>query len=205
MILGLARLGWTAAVGCLLVSIMAGCGERSVPAEPFIATDLTGAKYGSGFALTDHHGKLRSLPDFKGKAVLLFFGYTHCPDVCVTILSDLRMLKQQLGRDGARIQVLFITLDPQRDTREKLASYMAYFDPEFLALSGDEATTASIAREFKVHYSRHDMGSAAGYFIDHSAGIYGFDTQGRLRLLFNYGTELSTMIHDIKLLLGNKP
>lgn len=185
--------------------MLSGCGENRAPAEPFIATDLTGANYGRGFVLTDHHGKSRSLADFRGKAVLLFFGYTHCPDVCVTILSDLRMLKQQLGPDGARVQVLFVTLDPKRDTPEKLAGYMRYFDPDFLALFGDEATTASTARDFKVHYSRHDMGSAAGYFIDHSAGIYGFDTQGRLRLLFNYGTELSTMIHDIKLLLGNRP
>lgn len=187
----------------MLALTLLGCSERKV--EPFIATDITGAGYGGDFRLTDHHGKTRTLADFKGKAVLLFFGYTHCPDVCLTILSELAMVQKRLGKDAQRVQVLFVTLDPARDTPEKLAGFVTYFHPDFLALYGDEATIASTAREFKVYYSRHDSGSAAGYLLDHSAGIYGFDPQGRLRILINYGTDLAAIVHDVKLLLGEKP
>lgn len=190
---------WAVMAVCLLALL--GCAERK--AEPFIAADITGAGYGSDFRLTDQHGKTRTMADFKGKAVLLFFGYTHCPDVCLTILSELAMVRQHLGRDAERMQILFVTLDPVRDTPEKLAAFVTYFHQDFLALYADEASIAKVADGFKVHYSKHDSGSAAGYLLDHSAGIYGFDSHGRLRILINYGTDPAAVVHDVKLLLGN--
>lgn len=192
-----------AAAVCALA--LAGCADSGPPPEPFVATDITGADFGRDFRLLDHQGKARTLADFKGKAVLLFFGYTHCPDVCLTTLSELAMVQKKLGGDAARVQVLFVTLDPARDTPEKLASFVTYFDKDFLALYGDEAAVAKTAAEFRVHYGKHDSGSAAGYFLDHGAGVYGFDTQGRLRFLINYGTDPAAIVHDVKLLLGGKP
>lgn len=199
------RLGlWVAAVVCAL-ALLSGCADKSAPAELFVATDLTGADFGRDFRLVDHHGKTRTLADFKGKAVLLFFGYTHCPDVCLTMLSGLAMVQQRLGADAARVQVLFVTLDPARDTPEKLANFVTYFHKDFLALSGDESAIARTAKEFKVIYAKHDTGSAAGYLLDHSAGVYGFDSNGRLRVLISHDAELVSIVHDVKLLLGEKP
>lgn len=200
------RLGsWAAVAVCALALTLAGCADKSVPPEPFVATDITGADFGRDFHLVDHHGKIRTMADFKGKAVLLFFGYTHCPDVCLTTLSELAMVQKHLGNDAARVQVLFVTLDPARDTPEKLANFVGYFHQDFLALYGDEAAIARTAMEFKVSYGRHDSGSAAGYLLDHSAGIYGFDPDGRLRLLISHDSDLASIVHDVKLLLGERP
>ena len=169
------RLGlWVAAVACML-ALLSGCADKSVPVEPFVATDIAGADFARDFRLVDHHGKTRTLADFKGKAVLLFFGYTHCPDVCLTMLSGLSMVQKRLGDDAARVQVLFVTLDPARDTPEILAKFVTYFHKDFLALYGDEPAIARTAKEFKVTYAKHDSGSAAGYLLDHSVGVYGFD------------------------------
>jgi protein SCO1/2 len=192
------------AVASMLV-LLSGCADKQAPSEPFAATDLTGADFGRDFRLVDHHGKTRTLADFKGKAVLLFFGYTHCPDVCLTMLSGLAMVQKQLGSDAARVQVLFVTLDPARDTPEKLANFVTYFHKDFLALYGDESAVARTAKEFKVTYAKHDSGSAAGYLLDHSAGVYGIDPRGHLRLLISYDAELVSIVHDVKLLLGEKP
>lgn len=192
-----------AAVACVL-TLLSGCADKSTPAEPFVATDITGADFARDFRLADHHGKARTLADFKGKAVLLFFGYTHCPDVCLTMLTGLAMVQKRLGEDAAKVQVLFVTLDPARDTPEKLAQFVTYFDKDFLALYGDEATIAATAKEFKVSYAKHDSGSAAGYLLDHSAGVYGFDPHGRLRLLISHDADLASVVHDVKLLLGKK-
>ena len=196
---------WAAAAVCTLMLMLSGCAEKKVPPAPFISTDITGVDFGKNFRLTDHHGKIRTLADFHGKAVLMFFGYTHCPDVCVTTLAELAMVQKNLGDDASRVQVLFVTLDPARDTPEKLAKFVGYFHKDFLALHGDEAAIARMAAEFKVTYNKHDSGSAAGYLIDHSAGIYGYDTEGRLRVLFGHGAELAAIVHDVKLLLGEKP
>jgi len=194
---------WVAAVACVL-TLLSGCADKSAPAEPFVATDITGADFARDFRLVDHHGKTRTLADFKGKAVLLFFGYTNCPDVCLTMLSGLAMVQKRLGDDAARVQVLFVTLDPARDTPEKLANFVTYFHKDFLALYGDESAIAGTAKEFKVTYAKHDSGSAAGYLLDHSAGVYGFDPRGRLRVLINHDAELVSIVHDVKLLLGEK-
>ncbi len=197
--------GLKAAAGvCAFCLALLGCTAKSVPPAPFAATDITGASFGKDFHLLDPHAKNRSLADFKGKVVLLFFGYTHCPDICVTTLSQLSMAQQRLGGDAARVQVLFVTLDPARDTPEKLAEYVGYFNKDFLALYGDEAATAKTAAEFKVSYRKQNTGSAAGYVLDHSAGIYGFDPSGRLRVLINYDADVPSVVHDIKLLLGEK-
>lgn len=195
---------WLTAVVCTL-ALLSGCADKNVPTEPFVATDITGADFARDFRLVDHNGKTRTLADFKGKAVLVFFGYTHCPDVCLTTLSGLAMVQKRLAKDAARVQVLFITLDPARDTPDKLASYVTYFDKGFLALYGEEVTIAKTAKEFKVSYAKHDSGSAAGYLLDHSAGIYGFDSYGRLRVLINHDAELVSIVHDVKLLMGEKP
>ena len=197
-------MGLLVAASACVLALMAGCADKSVPPEPFVTTDITGAEFGRDFRLVDHYGKPRTLADFKGKAVLLFFGYTNCPDVCLTVLSELAMVQKRLGEDAARVQVLFVTLDPARDTPEKLAQFVTYFDKDFLALYGDEATIAATAKEFKVSYAKHDSGSAAGYLLDHSAGVYGFDPHGRLRLLISHDAELASVVHDMKLLLGKK-
>lgn len=193
-----------AAVACVL-TLLSGCADKSTPAEPFVATDITGADFARDFRLVDHHGKARTLADFKGKAVLLFFGYTHCPDVCLTMLTGLAMVQKRLGEDAAKVQVLFVTLDPARDTPEKLGNFVTYFHKDFLALYGDESAIARTAKEFKVTYAKHDSGSAAGYLLDHSARVYGFDPRGRPRVLIDHDAELASIVHDVKLLLGEKP
>lgn len=194
------RLKWV-----LLAAALALPGCSAKPAEPFAAVDISAAGYGGKFHLADVHGKVRTQADFNGKVVLLFFGYTHCPDVCLTVLSQLALVMKNLGGDAGRVQVLFVTLDPARDSADRLDGFVKYFHPDFMALRGDEASTAQTAREFGVSYSKHDSGSAAGYLLDHSAGVYVLDTRGRLRLLIDYGSELAAIVHDVKLLLDEKP
>ena len=168
----------------------------------FRNTDITGADYGKDFALTDHTGKKRALADFRGKVVVVFFGYTRCPDVCPTTLADLRLAREQLGEDGKRVQVLFITLDPERDTQQLLANYAPAFDPSFLGLYGDAAATAKVAKEFKVFYQKAPGKTPDSYTVDHSTGSYVFDTQGRLRLLVRQGSSVPNLVADLKTLLS---
>ncbi len=169
--------------------------------QSFKNTDITGADYGKDFTLTDHTGKTRSLSDFRGKVVVVFFGYTHCPDVCPTTLADLKVAKEQLGKDGARMQVLFVTVDPERDTRELLAAYVPAFDPSFLGLYGDGAATVRIAKEFKVFYQKAPGRTPDNYTVDHTAGSYVFDPQGRLRLFVRPG-NVPNLVADLKTLLS---
>ena len=169
----------------------------------FKNTDITGADYGRDFTLTDHTGKPRTLADFRGKVVIVFFGYTRCPDVCPTTLAELKLAKEQLGEDGKRIQVLFITVDPERDTRELLARYVPAFDPSFIGLYGDSAQIAKVAKEFKVFYQKSPGKTPESYTVDHSSGSYVFDTQGRLRLLVRQGS-VPNLVADLKTLLGAK-
>lgn len=177
---------------------LAGCGQEK---PVFQGTDVTGVTWGRDFWLTDHTGRPRSLADFRGKVVLLFFGYTHCPDVCPTTLSEMAQLMKQLGPDGQRVQVLFVTLDPARDTPELLAQYVPSFHPSFLGLYGDEAATRQVAAEFKVFYQKQAGSTPEGYTLDHGANTFVFDPQGRLRLVFGYGTGADVLVKDIKLLL----
>lgn len=184
----------------LLAALIAGC--DSFPKPSFQLTDLTGAEFGRDFQLTDHNGKPRTLADFKGKVVAIFFGYTHCPDVCPITLGELAIVANELGEDGGRMQVLFITADPERDTPAVLSKYVPAFHPGFLGLYGDADATARTAKEFKVFYQKQPL-PGGGYSVDHSAGTYIYDTAGRLRLFAGYGQGAPKMLHDIRLLLQN--
>jgi protein SCO1/2 len=181
----------------LAAAALSGC---SGSGPSFKNTDITGADYGKDFALTDHTGKMRKLADFRGKVVVMFFGYTRCPDVCPTTLAELKVAKDQLGDDGKRLQVLFVTVDPERDTRQMLANYVPAFDPSFLGLYGDAAATARVAKEFKVFYQKAQGRTPDSYTVDHTAGSYVFDPQGRLRLLVRQG-NIPNLVADLKILL----
>lgn len=175
---------------------------QTVSKSNFNAVDITGADYAKDFRLTDFAGKVRTLADFKGKAVLLFFGYTHCPDVCPTTLADAARAIKQLGSDGKRVQVLFVTLDPKRDTPQILAQYVPAFNPDFLGLYADEAVTRKTAKDFHIFYEeRPGGGTSSEYSIDHTAGTLVFDPQGRLRLFISYGMSAEKIAADLQKLL----
>ncbi|MCD2166010.1 SCO family protein [Comamonas koreensis] len=168
----------------------------------FNAIDLTGSKeYGQDFSMPDQHGQRRSMADFKGKVVLVFFGFTQCPDVCPTTLGDLAAVKQKLGAKGDKLQVIFASVDPARDTPEILQAYLANFDPSFLALRGSDEETAKMAKDFKVYYKRVEGQTPGSYTMDHTAGDYIFDPEGRLRLYSRYGTPVDTLAKDIEQLI----
>ena len=184
----------------LLVLLLSACG----PAGPaFKNTDITGADCCKDFRLTDHAGKARALADFRGKAVVVFFGYTQCPDVCPTTMAEMKSVMQQLGADAQRVQVLFVTVDPERDTRALLANYVPAFDSSFLGLYGDLETTAKTAKEFKVFYQKVPGKTPASYRVDHTAGSYVFDPQGRIRLFARYGDGGTNLAADLKTLLAS--
>jgi protein SCO1/2 len=179
------------------------CAAACTPSKPqFTAIDITGAEYARDFALTDHNGKPRTLSDFKGKAVVLFFGFTQCPDVCPTTMIELARAMKILGKDAERVQVLFVTLDPERDTRPLLAEYVPNFDPRFLGLSGDADATAKVAKEIKVFYQKVPGKTPTSYTIDHTANSYAFDPQGRVRLALRPGQSAEAIARDLKLLLS---
>ena len=183
----------------LFAVVLAGC--DSAPKSPsFQLTDVTGAPFARDFQLTDHHGKARSLADFKGKVVVVFFGFTHCPDACPTTMGELARVMNELGPQAERLQVLFVTVDPERDTPQKLAQYVPAFHPSFLGLYGDADATARTAKEFKVIYQKQNL-PAGSYSVDHSAGSFIFDPAGRLRLFAQYGQSAQALLHDIRLLL----
>jgi protein SCO1 len=185
---------------CLLVALLAlGACQQGKPG--FRATDITGAEFGRDFALDDHTGKLRTLADFRGRVVVMFFGFTHCPDVCPTTLAELAAAVKELGTDGDKVQVLLVTVDPERDTRQVLSQYVTAFNPRFLALRGTAEETARVAKEFKIIYQKVAGARPDSYTMDHSAGTFIFDGQGRLRLYVNYGRGPEVFAHDIALLL----
>lgn len=168
-------------------------------APKFKSTDITGVDYGKSLELQDTSGRVRHLEDFRGKAVVLFFGFTHCPDVCPTTLADLAGVMKALGPDADRVQVLFVTVDPERDTPEDLAKYVGAFDPRFIALRGDLAATQRVAKEFKIYFEKRKQGES--YTIDHSAQSYVIDPQGRLRLLVRYDRLAQDLPDDLRTLL----
>jgi len=183
-----------------LAMLLAGCSEP----KRFVSADLSAVDWGKDFSLTDHNGQARRLADFRGKAVVLFFGYTQCPDVCPTTLSTMRDAMKLLGEDAKRVQVLFVTVDPARDTPALLAQYVPAFDPGFLGLYGDEKTVAALAKDFKVFYAKQPGSTPGSYSIDHSTGSYAFDPQGKLRLLLRHGEAPQNVAADLKLLLSEK-
>lgn len=184
-----------------LLSVMGltGCGDAKPPA--FNAIDITGANYAKDFALTDPNGQPRSLKDFQGKVVVVFFGFTQCPDVCPTTMAELAEVKRQLGADGDKLQGVFITVDPERDTPELLKAYMGNFDPSFVALRATTEQLPALAKDYKVYYKKVDGQTPGSYTMDHSAGSYIYDPQGRLRLYTRYGTGVPALTADIRALL----
>lgn len=197
-----ARRLWFAGALVAAALVAAGCKDVFAPPKsPFHGVDVTGAEMGADFRLTDHNGKARSLDDFRGKAVAIFFGYTHCPDVCPTTLSDMAKALQILGPDAARVQVLFVTVDPRRDTPELLRQYVPAFNPTFLGLYGDAAATSKVTRDFKIYAQERPGKDPGQYTLDHSAQTLVFDRQGRLRLLLPYGSEPAKIASDLRVLL----
>jgi protein SCO1/2 len=185
----------------LALALAAGCGQPT-PKVAYRGTDITGADFGRRLDLTDHAGRRRSLGDFRGKLVVLFFGYTHCPDVCPTTLSDMaQALKLLSPEEAARVQVLFVSVDPERDTPEVLKAYVPYFHPAFLGLYGTPEEVARAAREFRITYRKHTEPGATDYLVDHTAGSYVLDTAGRLRLFLPFAHTPEDIAHDLKALL----
>lgn len=189
-------------VGCDKPATESGGDMKFSPVQTeFKNTDVTGLDYAKDFALTDHNGIPRTLADFRGKVVLVFFGYTHCPDVCPTTMAELAGVMKELGKDADRVQVLFVTLDPARDTQALLAKYVPAFDPRFLGLRGDQAATEKTAKEFKIFFQKVDGKTADTYTIDHTAGSYVFDAKGRVRLFVRNGQGAAPIAHDLAILL----
>ena len=187
-----------AVVAACTAGLLGACTDSKLQ---FSSIDLTGADYAKDFQLSDHNGRPRSLKDFQGKVVVLFFGYTQCPDVCPTTMTELAQVKKLLGPDGDKLQVLFVTVDPERDTPSVLKGYMANFDPTFVALRGTPEQLAAMAKDFKVYYKKVDGKTATSYSMDHSAASYVYDPQGRLRLYTRYGSGPQGLASDILLLL----
>ena len=171
----------------------------------FKAVDITGAQYAKDFDLADGDGRRWKLADFSGKVTVVFFGFTQCPDVCPTTMIELAEVKQRLGADGARVQGVFVTIDPERDTPEVLKAYVANFGAGFVGLRGSAEETAAIAKHFKVYYNKVPGKTPTSYTMDHTAGSYVFDASGRVRLFTRHGTGPDALVHDLKILLAEKP
>ena len=182
----------------LALGALAACSPDTLK---FKSIDITGADYAKGFELADHNGAQRTLADFKGKVVVVFFGFTQCPDVCPTALTDLAEVKRLLGPQGDKLQGIFVSVDPERDTPEVLKAYMANFDPGFLALRPTPAQLPQVAKEFKIFYKKVEGQTPTSYTMEHSAGSYVFDTQGRVRLYTRPAIGAQGLADDIALLL----
>lgn len=184
--------------------VLAAC-SRTEPGEKFQASDVTGVNWGRDFHLVDASGAPRSLADYRGKVVMLFFGYTNCPDECPTTLAKMAQAVDRLGEDGKRVQGLFVTVDPARDTPAVLARYVPAFHPSFVGLTADVATIKATAKDFKILAETQKPNEQGFYTVDHSSGIFVFDTQGRLRLFMGARIWVDAMVHDLKLLLRDTP
>ena len=193
-VLGLAAAGALALSAC----------ERAAPPHHFNAIDLTGASYAQGFELPDFNGKPRTLADFAGKVTLVFFGYTQCPDACPTTMAEMAAILKTLGPDAARVQVVFITVDPSRDTAALLKNYVTNFRPDFIALRGDQAQTQKLIKDFKLVVEKVPGRTADSYTIDHTAGTYVYDTQGHIRLFASQSLDPAQLTDDIRTLLAAK-
>ncbi|OGT79973.1 MAG: hypothetical protein A3H91_04310 [Gammaproteobacteria bacterium RIFCSPLOWO2_02_FULL_61_13] len=199
-------IAWLICASALILGALAAYAilGRHASKPAFEAVDITGVDWGKGFELTDHLGRRRTLADFKGKAVAVFFGYTHCPDMCPTTLARLGDTVRLLGEDASRVQGLFITLDPKRDTPQVLSQYVPAFHPAFLGLYADAETTARTAKEFKVYYQAQPANQQGSYTVDHSGPILVFDTEGRLRLLMKPDLRPESMARDLRSLLRER-
>ena len=186
---------------CALALSLMGLSACSEPKPAFKAVDITGADYAKELNLSDQNGQVRKLKDFAGKLVVVFFGYTQCPDVCPTTMQELAEVKRLLGPDGDKLQAVFVTVDPERDTTELLKAYVENFDASFVALRPTQEQLPAIAKEFKIYFKRVEGKTPTSYTMDHSAGSYTFDTQGRVRLFNRYGMGAQALADDFKLLL----
>ncbi len=184
----------------LLACFLVACGHSQAPAKLYGA-DIAGADFVGDFDLLDHHGAKRQLSDYQGKVVVLFFGYTHCPDVCPTAMADMARMMKLLGSDANQVQVLFVTLDPERDSQQVLAKYVPSFDERFVGLYGNAQQTAEVAKRYKVFFEKKDVAGKSGYTIDHSAGAFVFDKAGKVRIYFRNGQKPNEMASDLKQLL----
>ena len=184
----------------LLACFLVACGHSQVPAKLYGA-DIGGADFVGDFDLLDHHGAKRQLTDYQGKVVVLFFGYTHCPDVCPTAMADMAKMMKLLGSDANQVQVLFVTLDPERDSQQVLAKYVPSFDERFVGLYGNAQQTAEVAKIYKVFFEKKDVAGKSGFTIDHSAGAFVFDKAGKVRIYFRNGQKPNEMASDLKQLL----
>ena len=189
---------WLGGLGLLALLALGACGQGK-PA--FRGVDITGAEYAQGWELADQNGHVRTIKDFAGKVVIVFFGYTQCPDVCPTTMQELSDVKRLLGADGDKLQAVFVTVDPERDTTELLKAYVENFDPSFVALRPTPEQLPAVAKEFKIYYKRVEGKTPTSYTMDHSAGSYAFDTQGRVRLFNRYGSGAKVLAEDFKWLL----
>jgi protein SCO1/2 len=189
----------------MLAGLLAAC-DRGVPGgadrPSFKGVDITGAEYARALALSDGDGQARTLSEFKGKVVVVFFGYVQCPDVCPTTMSELAEVKRSLGADGARVQGIFVTVDPDRDTAEIVKAYVASFGPDMLGLRGSADEIKAAAKEFKVFYNKVPGKTDTSYTVDHTAGSYVFDAKGRVRLFTRYGSGAKALADDLKILLA---
>jgi protein SCO1/2 len=194
-------------LAALPLAALAGCDRPGAGAPPasFKAIDITGADYADRLGLPDVDGHVRELADFKGKLTVVFFGFAQCPDVCPTSLMEIAEAKRDLGAEGARVQGVFITIDPERDSAEVLKAYVANFGPDFVALRGTPEQTQALAKRFKVFYAKVPGKTEGSYTIDHTAGAYVFDAQGRVRLFTRYGGGKDALLHDLRLLLAERP
>jgi protein SCO1/2 len=186
------------ALSAMAAAVFTACSEKEVA---FSSIDVTGANYAKDFALADHNGEVRHLKDFAGKVVVMFFGYTQCPDVCPTSMAELAEVKRLLGKDGDRLQGIFVTVDPARDAAEVLKAYMTAFDPGFLALVPTPQQLAQVTADYKIYYKKVEGPTPSSYTMDHSAGSYIYDTKGQLRLFTRYGSGAAVLASDIAQLL----
>lgn len=192
------------ALAALAALALAGCQKASPDKPAFKGVELTGADYARTLNLTDQDGRARSLADFKGKVLVVFFGYTQCPDVCPTTMAEVAEVKRSLGADGDKVQGIFVTVDPERDTAALLKAYLASFDSSFVGLRGSEEQTKAVAKEFKVFFAKVPGKTPETYTMDHTAASFIFDTEGRVRVYARYGAGAEPLAHDIKLLLAEK-
>ena len=196
-------IGWGAALA--LAMSLAACdapGGKAAPKLQFHGTDITGASYAQSLSLPDVDGRMRTLADFKGKVAVVFFGYTQCPDVCPTTMAELAQVKKALGKDGERLQGIFVTVDPERDTPAILKAYLASFDPSFVALRGTLEQTQAAAKEFKVFFAKVPGRTPDSYTMDHTAGSFVLDADGKVRLFIRYGGNTDALTADLKTLLA---
>lgn len=187
-------------VASLLVLTLSACTKQEQE-ESLFGTDITGADFAADFQLTDHTGQQRQLADYKGKVVALFFGFTHCPDVCPTTMADLAAAMRLMGPASDQVQVLFVTVDPERDTPEVLSRFVPHFDARFIGLTGTPEQIDATAKVFKIFYAKQETPGQSGYTLDHSAGIYVYDKTGKIRLYLKYGQKPTEIAHDLSRLL----